>query len=311
MAKIVFFGTSLVAIPTLEILNKHHQVLAVVTTPDVAVGRKQVVTPSPVSVKGDELGLKVIKPEKVKGNDGLLEELRSLAADVFVVVSYGKILPKDLIDLPQHKTLNIHFSLLPKYRGAAPVQHALMAGETKIGTSIFVLDELLDHGPVVTTLEEDVHEDDTTPVLLERLAVKSANLLVDVLPDYLSGKLQSRPQDHDGATKAPSLSKEDGKIEWDRKALEIYNQWRALLPWPGVWTIWNGKVLKILDCVPSHDPLTSGTGLVPGTVLEGGLIICGDGTVLQILSLQLEGKTETDIASFLNGHKDFAGSVLV
>lgn len=321
--RIVFLGTSDVGLPTLEKLVQHHQVVGVLTSPDAPVGRKQVLTPSPIAARAQELGLRVLKPEKVRGNSEVLEELEKLGADIYVVVSYGKILPKELIDAPSFKTLNIHFSLLPQYRGAAPIQAALKNGETVTGTTIFVLDELLDHGPILAQVVESVQADDTFITLANRLAHISAEKLVEILPLYQSGALVPQEQNHERATKAPMLKKEDGKVDWSKTASEIYNQWRAYQPWPGLYTTWNGKLLKIVTCAvrvdseQSFETLTGSQTLEgwavnskPGTVLSDGTIICGQNTHLCIHTLQPEGKQPMDMKSFLNGNINFISSIL-
>lgn len=303
--KIVFFGTSSVALPILEALNQHHEILAVVTSPDKKVGRKQETQESPVSVLAQEMNHKILKPESVKGNDLLRLELEDLGADLFVVVSYGYILPTEIINLPKFKTINVHFSLLPKYRGPAPIQYALLNGDSETGTSIFVLDEQVDHGPLLAQLKVAIDSDDNFITLGDKLARKSAELLLTILPDYEGGKLIPKPQDESQASVTKIISKDDGKINWNKTAQEIDNQFRAFYPWPGIWTMWNGKKLKILDGQPGGQ-----TSAAPGTVLDNGRVACGGGSTLQINTLQLEGKTETDLKSFLNGYKDFAGSIL-
>jgi methionyl-tRNA formyltransferase len=242
----------------------------------------------------------VLKPEKVKNNEELLQQLQKLEADVYVVVSYGKILPKELIDTPPLKTLNIHFSLLPLYRGAAPIQAALKNGDFVTGTTIFVLDEFLDHGPVLTQVQANIHADDTFPTLASRMASVSAYELIRILPLYEKGQVRPREQDHTKATKAPMIKKEDGKIDWTKSAQEIYNKWRAYQPWPGVYTSWNGKLFKIIECKAAVGPTNQ--ALTPGTVLPSGLVACGQNTCLQIVSLQPEGKQSMSIQAFLNGN---------
>ena len=305
--KIVFFGTSNVALPVLEALRREHEITAVVTSPDSKVGRRQIVTPSAVALLADELKLPTLKPETVKNNEDFLAQLRELAADIFIVVSYGKILPLSVINLPPHKTLNLHFSRLPQYRGASPMQFALMNGDRETAVTVFVLDEELDHGPIVAQQTAAIEDDDTFLTLSLRLAHESAELLLNVLPDYVSGKTIPQVQDHTQATYTKIITKQDGRINWNEDAQKIYNRFRALYPWPGIWTTWQGKNLKILDCVPAG----AGNGASePGTVLEGGLIACGNNTALQISTLQLEGKNPMPLAGFLNGYRQFVGSRL-
>lgn len=310
--KIVFFGTSEVGLPTLEKLVQHHEVVGVVTSPDAPVGRKQVLTPSPVASRAEQLGLHILKPEKVKGNSDIVEQLEKLAADIYIVVSYGKILPKELIDVPPLKTLNIHFSLLPQYRGAAPIQSALKNGDTATGTTIFILDEFMDHGPVLAQVEENIKPDDTFTTLAQRMAEISAEKLIGILPAYQNGELATKEQNHDLATKAPMIKKEDGRIDWSKPAQDIYNTWRAYQPWPGIYTTWNGKLLKIIECasVPSLS-IAGGYEKLQGSIKTGGYVLCGDNTALQLVTIQLEGGRPLNIRTFLNGNPVFIGSKLM
>lgn len=305
--KIVFFGTSWVGVETLKTLHAAHEVVAVVTNPDAPVGRKQTLTPSPISALATELGLTQLKPEKVKGNAEFLENLRKLGAEVFIVVSYGKILPKELIESPPLKTLNIHFSLLPKYRGAAPIQAALLAGNEVSGTTIFILDELLDHGPILAQKEVGVAPDDTFTSLAKKMAAISTEMLLELLPRYQQGQTIPLEQDHGLATKAPMIKKSDGQIDWSKSAQEVYNMHRAYVEWPGIFTFWQGKLLKILDCKASNNQSND----APGTVLPFGAVCCGGGSVLELTTVQLEGKKPVDIKTFLSGNKEFVGTSLM
>jgi methionyl-tRNA formyltransferase len=304
--RVVFFGTSAVALPSLQALADSHQILAAVTAPDAKSGRRQTLTPSPVAQSADSLGLTVLKPGRVKGNTALLQELSRLNADVFIVISYGKILPTEIINLPRLKTLNIHFSRLPQYRGASPIQFALLNGEEATATTIFILEETLDTGPVLAQEEAVINPDDTFASLAPRLAEQSARLLVKILPLYESGFIIPRPQNPALATYTKTLTKQDGQIDWAQDAHGIYDRWRAFTPWPGVWTKWEGKIIKVLECTP----LTTGEDTGPGTVLAGGIVACGNGTSLQISRLQLEGKSAVDIKTFINGYQNFTGSKL-
>lgn len=320
--KIVFFGTSNVALPILEALSRKHEIAAVVTMPDAPVGRSQVFTESPVSVLAKEMKLPLLKPAqffdpstgsgiKKLVNADIIQQLRKFQADLFVVVSYGQILPLEIINLPKFKTLNVHFSLLPKYRGSSPIQTAILNGETETGTSIFILDEQVDHGPILAQEKIALDRDDNSITLSEKMAFKSAQLIISTIEGYVSGAITPQSQDDAQATHTKHIDKAHGKIDWQKSAQEIYNQFRAFYPWPGVWTKWDGKILKIIDCV-RFDPSTS-LGIKSdlfGQVLEGGVVTCGDSTFLQIKTLQLEGKKETDVLSFLNGYGEFVGSKL-
>ncbi len=308
--KIVFFGTSNVALPILESLSRKFEISAVVTSPDAPVGRSQTLTESPVSVLAKEMNLPLFKPEKVKGNMELIHQLTALSADVFVVVSYGKILPLELINLPKLKTINVHFSLLPQYRGPSPIQSALLNGETQSGVSLFILDELVDHGPILANLNLKIDNDDNALSLSQKMAFASAELILTTLNDYALGKLIPQAQEHTQATFTKHINKTDGQINWQKTAREIYNRFRAFYPWPGVWTTWNGKKIKILDCHTTEHSLGADAYRY-GQVLDGGIVACGENTFLQIKTLQVEGKKAIKISDFLHGNKEFNGSVLV
>lgn len=305
--RIVFFGTANTALPILETLYRHHDIAAVVTSPDALAGRRQELAESPVSVLAKEMDLPLLKPERVKNNPDFLKQLTELVADIFIVVAYGKILPKEVIYLPRLKTLNVHFSLLPKYRGASPIQFALFNGDALTGTSIFVLDEQMDTGPILAQAEMKIDPDDNYITLSQKLAYRSADLILDTLPRYVSGELTPKPQSEKQATYTKIITKDDGRIDWQQEAGQIYNQFRAFYPWPGIWTIWHGKKLKVLNCLPEIMKKFTGD---PGSVEPGGLVICGKGTALKIGRLQLESKPPVEIKSFLNGHPDFIGSTL-
>ncbi len=305
--KIVFFGTANVALPILEALKKQHEILAVVTNPDVKVGRKQLLQESPVSALAVDLNLPLHKPEKVKNNPEFLELLKNLNADIFVVVAYGKILPLELINLPLHKTINVHFSLLPKYRGPSPIQATLLNGDSHTGASIFVLDEQVDTGPLIAQEIVAVEPDDNYFTLSDKLARLSAKIINTAVEDYVSGKVTPLPQVDMGVSHTNIITKNDGRVNWNKTSSEIYNQFRAFYLWPGIWTIWNGKKIKIAGCFPIKWPIGESQ---PATVLEQGVVVCGQGTALQISLLQMEGKNETAILEFLNGYQEFVGSNL-
>jgi methionyl-tRNA formyltransferase len=306
--KIVFFGTSNVALPVLEALKKQHEIAAVVTTPDSVVGRKQELSESPVSALAKDLQLLTFKPESLKDNKEFLNKLQNLSADVFVVVAYGKILPEEIINLPKLKTLNVHPSLLPKYRGPSPIKHALLDGQTQTGTSIMLIDSGMDTGPVLAQDTLQIEPDDNDFTLTDKLSKLSANLLLKTISEYAEGAIQPKSQDEADATYSKMVSKGDGKLDWQKTSREIYNQFRAFFLWPGIWTTWNGNVLKIANCAPLDYPIPPNTA--PGSVLEQGVVVCGSNTALQISRLQLAGKNEIGILEFLNGYKEFTGSKL-
>jgi len=306
--KIVFFGTSNVALPVLEALGQHHEIAAVVTLPDSRSGRSFESTETPVSVLAGEMELKVLKPESVKANDLLRLELLDLRADIFVVVAYGKILPKDIISLPKFGTVNIHFSVLPKYRGASPIQAALLNGDSQTGTTIFFLDEKMDHGPILAQDSVVIDADDNFITLGDKLSRLSAKLLLNTLPSLAAGKIKPVEQDDLKASSTEIITREHGKIDWAKPAQEIYNQFRAFYPWPGIWTTLNGQNLKITSCFPVQFNMNEIAQ--PGTILDKGIVACGSGSALRVDMLQLAGGKEISTTEFLNGHKDFVGSKL-
>jgi methionyl-tRNA formyltransferase len=210
-------------------------------------------------------------------------------------VAFGKILPEEIINLPKLKTLNVHPSLLPKYRGPSPIKHAILNGETETGSSI-----------MLETVAIDADDNDFT--LADKLARVSAKLLLKTIDEYAAGKIQAVAQNEAEATHSKMISKADGKINWQKSATEIYNQFRAFYPWPGIWTTWNGKKIQFTDCVPEQSDAAAAA--IPGTVLDGGLVACGQGTLLKIKQLKPEGKSEMGMADFLNGYRDFVGSQL-
>ncbi len=304
--KIIFFGTANVALPILEALRKEHEVLAVVTVPDAKSGRSQEFAESPVSALATDLKLPVLKPESPKTDAAFLNQLKEYSADIFVVVAYGKILPTEIINLPKHKSINVHFAPLPKYRGASPIQTALLNGDEYSGTSIFILDEQVDHGPLLAQQIVKIDPSDNFFTLSDKLARVSAELINSVIADYVSGKITPLPQDEQQASFTKIITKENGKINWQNPAGEIYNQFRAFFPWPGIWTTWNGKKIKITDCAPVDLELQKAVGIIS----EGGVVACGNNSFLQIKSLKPEGKSEMLIKDFLNGNQQFIGSKL-
>jgi methionyl-tRNA formyltransferase len=305
--KIIFFGTANEALPILEALKKQHEIVAVVTKPDMEAGRSQELQESPVSALAKDLKLLTFKPESIKNDSAFLAQLQNLNADIFVVVAYGKILPVEIINLPKHKTINVHFSVLPKYRGPSPIQFALLNGDEQTGTSVFLLDQKIDDGPLLAQEIANIEPHDNYFTLSDKLAKLSAGVINQIITDYTSGKITPLPQDEAASSYTKIITKADGKIDWQNPAQEIFNRFRAFYIWPGIWTNWNGKILKIADCIVNDN----NTNLqAPGTVTEGGVVACGNNTFLQIKQLQLEGKSEVAIADFLNGYPRFIGGKL-
>ncbi len=245
VAKIVFMGTPEFAVPSLRALAEHHTLVGVVTQPDRPTGRGQQVVASPVKQFAVQAGLPLIQPRKLKEPEAM-GQLAAWAPDVIVVAAFGQILKPAVLDLPPHHCLNVHASRLPRHRGAAPIPAAILAGDAETGVTIMQMDAGLDTGPILAQRSEPIRPDDTTLTLGERLARLGAALLVEVLPDYLAGKLTAQPQDHTRATVAPQLKKEDGHLDFSRPAVELERRVRAFRPWPGAFASWSGRPLKII-----------------------------------------------------------------
>ncbi|WP_457636210.1 methionyl-tRNA formyltransferase [Persephonella sp.] len=273
--RVVFWGTPEFAVESLKaLLNSKHQVVAVVTQPDKPKGRGKKLTPPPVKVVAQEHGIPVLQPEKVKSNKELYEELKRLEPDIFVVVAYGKILPKEIIELPKYKTVNVHASLLPEYRGAAPIHRAIMEGKEKTGVCIMEITEQLDAGDIYSCVEVPILEEDDITTVHNKLAKAGADLLIDVLNKIEKGEITKTPQEDSKATYAKPIKKEEGRIDWNGSAREIFNQIRALKVWPKAFANFRDKQVKILEA-EVLDETAAGN---PGEVVQ---IIKGKGFVVQ------------------------------
>lgn len=299
----VFLGTPQFAVPTLDALvSNGFEVVAVITQPDRPKGRGSVLTESPVKRAARERGLPVYQPERIRGPENV-ELLRSFAADAMVVVGYGQIIPQPIIDLPTYGILNVHASLLPKYRGAAPIQWALANGETETGVTIMRIDAGLDTGDMLLKRVTTVGPEETAPQLGERLAGLGAKLLVEALRQIAT--LKPERQDNTQATLAPILKKEDGLVDWTRSAQQIYNRLRGFTPWPGAYTKFRGQQLTIVRArVESGVMVPAGTLYPEKRRLYAG---CGEGTLLELLELQPEGKKRMAVEAFLNGYQPGPG----
>jgi methionyl-tRNA formyltransferase len=297
--KLVFLGTPDFAVPTLErIMEAGHEVAAVFTQPDRPKGRGRQVAAPPVKEAALARGLRVYQPERIRTEE-TIDLLCGIHADAMVVVGYGKIIPQAIIDIPAHGIINVHASLLPKYRGAAPVQWAIANGETRTGVTTMRIDAGLDTGDILFQRETPIEQDETAVDLGSRLAAMGAGLLVETLDGVRNGSIVPRKQDSAAASFAPILKKEDGRIDWTRTAKEIHDRVRGFLPWPGCHTELRGKALHI-----SKARMAEGCGGRPGSVhpLRGRFVVtAGNGTALELLEVQFEGKNKMSAAAFLNG----------
>jgi methionyl-tRNA formyltransferase len=306
--RVVFMGTPAFAVPTLAALHQGgHEVVGGMTQPDRPAGRGRHLTPPPVKAKAVELGFPVVQPERVKAPE-VLERLSEDRPDVIVVVGYGQIIPQAIIDLPPHGCVNVHASLLPKYRGAAPMQWAIANGETYTGVTTMLIEKRLDAGDILMRRETEIGSAETEPDLAGRLAVMGASLLIETLERLEAGTIVPRKQDEAEATYAPILKREDGWIEWGRNAPEIFNRIRGFEPWPGSYTNFRGKRLHI-----RRAQVAPGVARPPGALFSSGdnlLVACGEGTALLVEEVQLEGKTRTSAEDFVRGHRPQPDEIL-
>jgi methionyl-tRNA formyltransferase len=301
---LVFLGTPAFAVPTLEkIIERGHEVLAVVTQPDRPRGRGGKLAAPPVKEAALRLGLPVYQPERVRRPDAV-ERLRQLAAEAMVVVGYGQIIPQVVIDLAPEGIINVHASLLPKYRGAAPVQWAIVNGETRTGVTTMRIDAGLDTGDMLLKAETYIDSGETAVELGHRLAIMGANLLVETLDGMADGSIVPEKQDNNQASYAPLLKKEDGRIDWSLPALAIHDRVRGLQPWPGAFTSFRGHTLHIWRSeVVTHEisgPVAGAAGRISS--LRPLTISAGDGA-LELLEVQLEGRKRIPAADFVNGQR--------
>jgi len=310
LPKLVFFGTPDFAVPTLRRLGAEKgTVLLVVSQPDRPKGRGRKTSPSPVKAFAEGAGIPVFQPARVRDPEAVAT-IASTGAECAVVVAYGQILPRELLDLFPLGVLNIHGSVLPAYRGAAPIQRAILAGDRTTGVSIMLLDAGMDTGPVLSRETISIEESDTFGSLHDRLAEVGADLLVKTLPDWKRGRIVARPQDEGLATYAPPIGKEELKVDWTRPGLEVVNRIRAFDPWPGAHCRWEDRRVK---CFKASLAALSSPG-TPGEVLgetgAGLLVVAGDGRTVCIRELQLEGQRRLPAAEFLRGHFIPGGTIL-
>lgn len=307
--RIVFMGTPEFAVPVLRhlVLNDY-DVAAVYTRPDKPAGRGRGLVPSPVKRLAEERSLPVVQPPSLKKPDAIAE-LAALKPDAIVVAAFSQILPKPVLELPKYGCINIHPSLLPRHRGAAPIPSSILAGDGFTGVSIMLMDEGLDTGPVLAQVQIPVMDSDTTGSLTLKLSLIAAHLLQDVLPSLAAGKIKPAPQDDTVATYSATIAKTDGEIDWRQPAVDIWRRVRAFQPWPGCCTRWQGKLLKVIEAEPLPAVANSVVGCVVALPGDGLGVVTGDG-VLRLLALQLEGKRVMTADEFLRGQRSFVGAVL-
>ncbi|UVI27835.1 methionyl-tRNA formyltransferase [Paenibacillus spongiae] len=301
--RIVFMGTPEFAVASLQaLIGVGHEILAVVTQPDRPKGRKKTLTPPPVKEAAIAHGLTVLQPERLRGSD-TVDEIARLQPDLIVTAAYGQILPRAVLDIPPLGCINVHGSLLPRYRGGAPIQRVIMNGENVTGVTIMYMAEGLDTGDMISRVEIPIRDEDTSGTIFAKLGEAGAKLLMETLPSIESGTVQAEKQDEAKATYAPNLSREDERIDWSRSAHALYNQVRGLLPMAGAFTLLNGETFKVWGCKPLQSA-DGYSGQPAGTVLKtsdsGILVQTGDGTLL-LTDIQPAGKKAMPAAEWLKG----------
>lgn len=305
---LVFCGTPQFAVPTLEkLVEAGFAVRLALTQPDRPKGRGLELVASPVKQAALRLGVSLYQPEKIKNNEELRARLREINPDAIIVVGYGRIIPKWMLDLPRFGNINLHASLLPRYRGAAPIQWAIANGESVTGVTTMRIDEGLDTGDILLQQELGIADDDTAETLSPKLAEIGAELMIETLRGIAAGTIKSRSQDNAAATLAPILTKEEGRLDFSRSAQETYNRFRGFQPWPGAFTTFRGKGLNVTLMKPASELVPLGTLLVRGNRLLAG---CGNDSAVELLELQPEGKRRMPASDFIHGYRPRPGESL-
>jgi len=305
---LVFCGTPQFAVPTLEkLVEAGFAVRLALTQPDRPKGRGLELVASPVKQAAVRLGVSLYQPEKIKSSEELRARLREINPDAIIVVGYGRIIPKWMLDLPRFGNINLHASLLPRYRGAAPIQWAIANGESVTGVTTMRIDEGLDTGDILLQQELGIADDDTAETLSPKLAEIGAELMIGTLRGIAAGTIKSRSQDNAAATLAPILTKEEGRLDFSRSAQETYNRFRGFQPWPGAFTTFRGKGLNVTLMKPASELVPLGTLLVRGNRLLAG---CGNDSAVELLELQPEGKRRMPASDFIHGYRPRPGESL-
>jgi methionyl-tRNA formyltransferase len=301
LPRIVFMGSPDFAVPSLQTLSEHFDVVGVVTQPDRPAGRGRVLTPPPIKLLADQLGLPVIQPKRLR-EPPAMQQLQDWAPDVIIVVAFGQILRQDVLDLPEHGCVNVHASLLPRWRGAAPIQAAILNNDLETGVTIMKMDQGVDTGPILSQQSEPINNNDDAGTLSQRLAILGAELLNETLPKYLASKLTIHPQDDQFATYAPLLKKEDGELDFHQSAEYLARQVRAYNPWPGTYTFWKNEILKIHQV-----SIIEGNESPPGSkgIIDGFPAIAVVDSWLILLEVQPAGKKSMSGKTFLQGARNW------
>ena len=299
--KIVFMGSPDFSLSALRLLAENYQVVGVVTQPDRASGRGRELKAPPVKTLALELNIPVIQPEKLREPEAM-QQLREWNPDLIVVAAFGQLLKKEVLDLPKYGCINIHASLLPRWRGAAPINAAILAGDEETGITIMKMDVGLDTGPMLAIKKIRIRRDDTAGSVFQALSKLGANLLIETLPNYLTGNITPTPQPEEGSTYAPMLKKQDGQLDFTRPAVELERRVRAMNPWPGAWFEWNGNVLKVARASVSE---AKGLGICSRFTVEGRPAVMSADGALVLDEVQPAGKKAMPGKSFLSGARDW------
>lgn len=307
MATIVFMGTPDFSVPILQALIEHHDVLGVVTQPDRPAGRGGKVKQSPIKQVAVEHDIPVYQPQKLRRKKAIAElQAWHPPVDLYIVAAFGQILPQTVLDIPAHGSINVHASLLPRWRGAAPINAAIREGDSETGVTIMLMDAGLDTGPMISKRSLPIEVNETGQTLHDKLSQMGADLLIDTLPDYLAGELTPEAQPEDGVTYAGQIQKEEGDIDWSNDAASIERLVRAFTPWPGTYTQFRGKQLKI-----HAGHIVEGSAEAGKVIAHDNGVAIGTNDGLFIpTEVQLSGKKRIDIESFINGYTDFVGVTL-
>ena len=311
MANVVFMGTPDFAVSSLEALIETQTVAGVVTQPDRPAGRGRKLRPSPVKVVAEAAGIPIYQPNSLR-LENAAEPVRAWAPDIIVVAAFGQILRPHLLDFPPHGCLNVHASLLPRWRGAAPIHHALLSGDTETGITLMKMDPGLDTGPIFMQQAISIPPSETAATLHDRLAALGGEMLRQYLDDIVDGRLPLIPQDDAFSTYAPMIKKEDGRLDWSQPAEALARRIKAMTPWPGAFTTWQDKNLRVLSAQVAAESLATGeAGQVVKSKTDDAIIVLTADGGLALSAVQLAGKRATPIQDFVRGRPDFIGCVLI
>lgn len=302
MNKVIFMGTPEFSVPILQALIEDEtiEVIGVVSQPDRKVGRKQVLTPPPVKQLATAHDIPVFQPEKLSGSEEM-QKLIEMEADLIVTAAYGQFVPTKLLNAPKHRAVNVHASLLPKYRGAAPIHYAVLNGDEKTGVTIMYMEKVMDAGDIISQREIPITDEDDTGKLFEKLSLLGRDLLMDTLPSIFAGKNESIKQNEEHVTFSPMISREQEQIDWTKTARQIFNHIRALRPAPGAYTLLDGERFKIWDSVEADVTTTKAPGTIHAIDKNDLHVACGDGTVLSLKEVQPAGKKRLIVENYLAG----------